>query len=136
MTKNKILSISQQLLLIALFCYFILIDECFIYRLNWRPSFAFALAFFHIGTLTSLYLTAFSKDFSKEKEDLIFCFNMFVYTGSLALFYYHNCLVETNNLIQNYLFGLLMLSYSLILLFQTYSEYQNLKSIKKQKLIK
>ena len=130
MKTNKNLFIFQQLLMIALFCYFILIEDGFIYRLSWRPSFAFALAFFHIGTLSSLFLTILSKDLSKEKEELLFCFNIFVYNSTLTLFLYHNCQVKTNQLIQNYFFGLLFLSYSLIMLFQTYSAYLIFKSIK------
>ena len=124
MKTKKIKFISEQILFILLFNYLIVIDSGFIYKTHWLPTFVFALLFFHAGTFATLYATITSKAFSKEKEQLLFNFNLFIYLSFIGLLLYYNCQVATNNLVINYCLGLYMLVNAIIFLFETYSSYK------------
>ena len=128
MNRNKIFSLAYQVLSITGVCYFVLFDAGFIYRTHWLPSFIFAMAFFHVGTFISLYVTIMSKELSKEKEELIYNFSFFVFCGFITLLLYHNCQIVTNQFIINYLFGLFLSVYSIIFLFKIYYSYLIYKS--------
>jgi hypothetical protein len=124
MKRKKTSLIIEQILIILLINYLILIESGFIYKTHWLPTFAFAIVFFHLGTFTSLYATITAKTFTKEKEQFIFNFNFFVYLSFLGLILYHNCNVATNDLVINFCFGLYMLANSIIFLFETYFSYK------------
>ena len=124
MKTRKLKFTLQQILMILIINYLILVDEGFIYKTHWLPSFAFAILFFHLGTFSALYATLTSKTFTEEKEQFILNFNFFIYLSFLGLLLYHNCQVATNKLIFNYCFGLFTLTYSIIFLFETYSSYK------------
>jgi hypothetical protein len=128
MKTKKTQSIIFQVLIILCINYLILIDEGFIFKTQWKPTFIFALAFFHLGTFSSLYATFISKILSKEKEAFIFNFNMFFYLSFVGLLLYNNCQVQTHNLMGNYSIGLLMLFISIIFLFETVDSYKKYNS--------
>jgi hypothetical protein len=96
MKRKKAFFILEQILLILFINCLFLIEDDFIYKTHWLPSFAFAIVFFHLGTFMSLYATITSKTFTKEKEQVIFNFNFFIYLSFIGLLLYHNCLVATN----------------------------------------
>lgn len=116
--------IIEQILFILLINYLILIDSGFIYKTHWLPTFAFAMVFFHAGTFLSLYATITSKVFTKEKEQLLFSFNFFIYLIFIGLLLYHNCQVKTNELMLNYGLGLYMLINAIIFLFEIKASYK------------
>ncbi len=124
MKRKKVSFIIEQVLFILFINCLFLIEDDFIYKTHWLPSFAFATVFFHLGTFMSLYVTITSKTFTKEKEQVIFNFNFFIYLSFIGLLLYHNCLVATNTLAINYFFGLYMLANSIIFLFETFSSYK------------
>lgn len=124
MKHKKAFFILEQILLMFAINYLFLFEDGFIYKTHWLPSFAFAIVFFHLGTFMSLYATITSKTFTKEKEQLIFNFNFFIYLSFIGLLLYHNCQVATNNLAINYYFGLYMLANAIIFLFETHSSYK------------
>lgn len=128
MKTKKIKFIIEQILIILFFNYIFLIDGGFIYKTHWLPTFIFAQAFFHLGVFASLYATIASKEFTKEKYQLILDFNCFIYLSYLGLLFYHNCHVETESLMQNYCFGLYMLTNVTIFIFETYSSYKKYKA--------
>ncbi len=128
MKRNKILFLLQQILIIASYCYIILYDEGFIFRESMKPTLIFAMAFFHTGTISSFYVTIVSVDFSKQKEEFLFNFNMFIYSGTMTLLMYHNCQMLTTQLIVYYFFGLFTLCYTLYFLLETYNSYIIYKS--------
>lgn len=128
MKTKKTQSLIFQVLIILCINYLILIDEGFIFKTQWKPTFIFALAFFHLGTFSSLYATFISKTLSKEKEAFIFNFNMFFYLSFVGLLLYYNCQVQTNNLMGNYSIGLFMLFISIIFLFETVDSYKKYNS--------
>ena len=125
MKKQKVKFIIAQLLFILIINYLILIDSGFIFKTHWRPTFIFALTYYHVGTFITLYATFISKTLSKEKEDFLFTFNMFFYTSFIGLCLYHNCQVEPNDLVTNYTFGLIALFISITLLFETIASYKS-----------
>ncbi|MCF8423842.1 MAG: hypothetical protein K9H41_05825 [Bacteroidia bacterium] len=124
MKRKKAFFIIEQIVIILLINYLILIESGFIYKTHWLSTFAFAIIFFHLGTFMSLYATITAKIFTKEKEQFIFNFNFFVYLSFLGLILYHNCHVATNDLVINYCFGLYMLANAIIFLFETYFSYK------------
>ena len=124
MKKQKVKFIIAQLLFILIINYLILIDSGFIFKTHWKPTFIFALTYYHLGTFITLYATLISKNLSKEKEDFLFNFNMFFYTSFIGLLLYHNCQIESNNLVTNYSYGLFILFISVILLSETFSSYK------------
>ncbi len=127
MKKQKVKFIITQLLFILIINYLILIDSGFIFKTHWRPTFIFALTYYHIGTFIILYATFISKPLLKEKEDFLFTFNMFFSTSFIGLLLYHNCQVEPNDLVTNYTFGLFILFISITLLFETVASYKTYK---------
>ena len=124
MKRKKAFFIIEQILIILITNYLILIESGFIYKTHWLSTFAFAIVFFHLGTFMSLYATITAKTLTKEKEQFIFNFNFFVYISFLGLLLYHNCHVATNDLVINYFFCLYMLAISIIFLFEMYSSYK------------
>ena len=128
MKTKKTQSIIFQILIILSINYLILIVEGFIFKTHWAPNFIFTLAFFHFGTFSSLYATLISIILSKEKEEFIFNFNMFFYISFVGLLFYHNCLIQTDTLMVNYIIGLFMLFMSIIFLFETVNSYKKYNS--------
>jgi hypothetical protein len=124
MKRKKAFFIIEQIVIILLINYLILIESGFIYKTHWLSTFAFAIIFFHLGTFMSLYATITAKIFTKEKEQFIFNFNFFVYLSFLGLILYHNCHVATNDLVINYCCCLYMLANAIIFLFETYFSYK------------
>jgi hypothetical protein len=128
MKTKKTQSIIFQILIILSINYLILIAEGFIFKTQWKPNFIFALVFFHFGTFSSLYATFISKILLKEKEEFIFNFNMFFYISFVGLLFYHNCQIQTDTLMVNYIVGLFMLFMSIIFLFETVDSYKKYNS--------
>jgi hypothetical protein len=54
MKKQKVKFIITQLLFILIINYLILIDSGFIFKTHWRPTFIFALTYYHVGTFITL----------------------------------------------------------------------------------
>ncbi len=127
MKTQKTKFIILQVLAILTINYLILIDEGFIFKTHWKPTFIFALTFFHLGVFSSLYATIISKSISSEKENFLFNFNMFFYLSFVGLLLYHNCQVQSNNLISYYGIGLFMLFNSIVVLFETFESYKKYK---------
>jgi hypothetical protein len=128
MKHKKTFFILEQIIMIAITNYIILFESNFIYKTHWKPTFAFALAFYHIGTFMSLYFTFKIKEFTNEKENVLFTYNMFFLLGFTTLLVYHNLHMVTDNLITTYTIGLTFLMLSIILLFETYNSYYKYKS--------
>jgi len=130
MKRNKILFLLQQILIMATYCYVILYGdgEGFIFRESMKPTLIFAMAFFHTGTFSSFYATLISLDFSEQKEEVLFNFNMFIYSGTITLLMYHNCQMQTTQLFVYYCFGLFTLFYTLHFFMEAYKNYIIYKS--------
>ena len=124
MKTNKIKFILVQLLFIVFINYMLLINDGFIFKTHWKPTFIFALTYYHIGTFITLYATLISKNLSSEKENFLFNFNMFFYISFIGLLLYHNCHIESNNLMENYTYGLIILFMSITILFETIASYK------------
>ena len=123
MKTRKIKFMIEQVFFILLMNYLFVIKSGFIYKSYWLPTFAIATLFFHTGTFVTLYTTIVSKTLTKEKERLLFNFNILIYSSYLGLLFLHNCQVESGSLILNYCFGLYMLINVTVILFETYSSY-------------
>jgi hypothetical protein len=128
MKTKQITFLIEQVLIILVVCFLLLIQEGFIYKASWKSTFIFSLAFFHIGTFASLYLTFVSKTWTPKKEGVFQNFNFFVYLGFISLCLYHNCLIQTDHLPFHYFFGLFTLSFSIVFLFETYFSYIKYKT--------
>ena len=128
MKTTKAKFIIEQILIILLINYFLLVEEHFMERKHWLPSFVFAQIFFHLGVFASLYATIVSKHFTDEKYQLILNFNLFIYSSQLCLLFCHNCLVETNDLIWNYSFGMFMIANVTLFIFEIRSSYKKFKA--------
>lgn len=124
MKRKKAFFILEQILFIIAINYLFLVEDGFIYKTHWLPSFVFAMVFFHLGTFMSLYATITSTVLTKENKQLIHDFNFFVYISFIGLLCFHNCLVNSGNLILNYCLGTYLLMNSIIFLFETYSSYK------------
>lgn len=139
MKPKKYKLIILQIIAIALVNYLIVFDSGFIYKTHWKPTYIFALAFFHIGTFCSLYASIRCKELTSEKREVIFNYNAFLYLSFLGLLFWHNCQVATDNLALNYGLGLTVLFMAIILLYDTYisfKAYQLSKNIIIEKIIK
>ena len=138
MKPKKYKLIILQIIAIILVNYLIVIDSGFIYKTHWKPTYIFALAFFHIGTFCSLYASMRCKELTTQKREVIYNYNAFVYLSFLALLFWHNCHVATDNLVFNYSLGLPILFMAVILLYDTYISfkvYQLSKNIIIEKII-
>lgn len=83
--KKKTKFIAEQITFIALVNYLLLFNEGLIYNSYLSANITGALAFFHLGTLSTLLMTIRSKDFSTEKESLLTNVNVFFYLGFITL---------------------------------------------------
>jgi hypothetical protein len=128
MKNKKTKFIIEQIIVIVLLNYSFLIVDGFIYKTHWLPTFAFAVLFFNAGTFTTLYATIRSKLLTKEKAQLLFDLNIFIYLSFIGLLIYHDCHVATNNMIFNYWLGIYILINVIIFLFESYSSYKNYKA--------
>lgn len=129
MNLKKYTFIFEQIIFILLVNYLILIQEQFIFKTHWLPTFAFALLFFHVGTFSTLYVTITSKEWSREKEELLFDCNIFIYLTFVGLLLYHNCHVKTSNLPMYYAMGIYILINAILFLFETLKSYKKYRSI-------
>lgn len=128
MKTKKVKFIIAQILFILLINYLILIDEGFIYKTHWLPTFAFAILFFHVGAFSTIYLAITSKLFTNEKEQFLFDFSAFIYLTFIGLLLYHNCQVKTSDLLINYCLGLYILMNAVYFLFETHNSYKKYRT--------
>ena len=124
MKRKKAFFILEQIFVIITLDYIFLIGDEFIYKTQWLPSFAIAILFFHLGTFISLYATITSTELTKEAKQLTHDFNFFIYLSFIGLLCFHNCLVNSGNLILNYCLGTYLLMNSVIFLFETHTSYK------------
>lgn len=122
--------IIEQILIIVGINYLILISEGFLFKAPWQPTFSLALAFFNVGTLSSLYLTFTDKSFSILKEIFLFNFNLFIYLSFVSLLVYHNSQVRAHSNFLHTSLGLLTLFFAVVFLFETVKSYKTYKTAK------
>lgn len=122
--------IIEQILIILGINYLILISEGFLFKSPWHPTFSLALAFFNIGTLSSLYLTIKAKSFSIQKEIFLFNFNLVIYLSFVSLLVYHNYQVRAHSNFLHTSLGLLTFFFAVVFLFDTVASYKTYNTAK------
>lgn len=122
--------IIEQILIILGINYLILISEGFLFKSPWQPTFSLALAFFNIGTLSSLYLTIKAKSFSIQKEIFLFNFNLVIYLSFVSLLVYHNYQVRAHSNFLHTSLGLLTFFFAVVFLFDTVASYKTYNTAK------
>ena len=126
-TKTK--SIIVQLLIILSFNFAFLIGNSnFSINNGFGPELILILAFFHTGAFTSLYITLESKEFTKEKNVVLFKFIFFILFFSLFLVFYLKCQPKTPNALSCYLQGILTLLQSVVLAIETFKSYMRYRA--------
>ena len=130
MKTNQTTFIIEQILIIVGINYLMLISEGFLFKEHWKPTFIFALTFFNVGTLISLYLTFTDKSFSILKEIFLFNFNLVIYLSFVSLLVYHNSKVRAHVNFFHTTLGLLTLFFAVVFLFETVTSYKTFKTAK------
>ena len=123
--------IIEQILIIVGINYLMLISEGFLFKEHWKPTFIFALTFFNVGTLISLYLTFTDKSFSILKEIFLFNFNLFIYLSFVSLLICQNSHVISDSNFTISSLGLLTLFFAVVFLFETVTSYKTAKLLQK-----
>ena len=131
MKTNQTTFIIEQILIIVGINYLILINEGFLFKETWQPTFSLALAFFNVGTLISLYLTFTDKSFSILKEIFLFNFNLFIYLSFVSLLICQNSHVISDSNFTISSLGLLTLFFAVVFLFETVTSYKTAKLLQK-----
>ena len=127
MKTKKITFIIEQVFFIVLVNYLLLFDDGLIFKRALQPDLIFALAFFHLGTFSSLYASIRSKNFSVEKENILFQLNMVFYLGFVSLLLFQKCSYESDSLAVYYGIALYLLLNTTLFLFaagRSYKKYQ------------
>ena len=122
--------IIEQILIIVGINYLILINEGFLFKETWQPTFSLALAFFNVGTLISLYLTFTDKSFSILKEIFLFNFNLFIYLSFVSLLICQNRHDRPQSNFTLSSLGLLTLFFAVVFLFETVTSYKTYNKAK------
>ena len=124
--KNKFLFV--QLINLLGIDYLVLIDEGFLYKEKWLPTFVLAIIILHIGFFTSIYYTFKLRLITDKLYDLITNYIIFIQFAFITLCFLHNCQVKTENLAFNFFGATSMLFLTIIYGFEIWTSYQKHKS--------
>jgi thiamine transporter ThiT len=122
--SNKVSLILEQVIFLGLINYLLLIQEGFIFKDYWLPTFCVSLAYFHLGIFIALYYTLKSKTISIEQYNFLSDYLTFILFGFITFICYHNFHVSSSQLVLNYVLCLCALAFTVVFLYETYSSYK------------
>ncbi len=127
MKNKKTRSIIEQVLFITIINVMIFNDG-WLTSTHWSIGITISFALFHLGAFFTLYKTITSKEFSSEKDKLIFNFKISVYLVFMSALLLNNFLFANEHLLLNYFLSLFYLFASTSFISDTrdsYKEYKN-----------
>lgn len=122
MKNKKIKSILEQSIFILGINLLLIYDGVLSFK-NWSVMLTIAFSLFHAGTFLSLYHTILSKNYTQQKDELIFHYNFSVYLLMMCLFLLNRFMIAGNHLIWNYFLTLFFLFLLAGFIYNTRSSY-------------
>ncbi len=127
MKNKKTRSIIEQVLFITIINVMIFNDG-WLTTTHWSIGITISFALFHLGTFFTLYKTIASKEFSAEKDKLIFNFNFSIYLVFACLLLLNNFLFASEHLLMNYFLSLFLLFVATSFISDTQASYKEYKN--------
>ena len=127
MKNKKTRSIIEQVLFITIINVMIFNDG-WLTTTHWSIGITISFALFHLGAFFTLYKTIASKEFSAEKDKLIFNFNFSIYLVFACLLLLNNFLFASEHLLMNYFLSLFLLFVATSFISDTQASYKEYKN--------
>ena len=126
--KHKLL--TEQLTILLLIDFLLLINDEFLFKEKWLPTFTFSILFLHLGFFISFIYVIKSKSVTNTLNKILTDYICCILLGFISLCFIHNCQVKSDNLGYNFILALIMLFMAVWFGFDTLTNYKKINLIK------